>query len=100
MEMGKSGTHFELGENYPNPFNPRTVIRYTIPGGGGSRNYEEGRKTSLTVYDILGREVAVLVSEAKPPGRTKLCLMGTTWRAECMFTAYRAVSSYRRGRLR
>jgi len=76
MEMGKSGTHFELGENYPNPFNPRTVIRYTIPGGGGSRNYEEGRKTSLTVYDILGREVAVLVSEAKPPGTYEVVFDG------------------------
>jgi hypothetical protein len=59
---------FSLAQNYPNPFNPSTVIRYTIPGGGGSRNYEEGRKTSLTVYDILGREVAVLVNDAKQPG--------------------------------
>jgi hypothetical protein len=58
-----------LGQNYPNPFNASTLIWYTIPGGGGSRNYEEGRKTTLIVYDILGREVQTLVNETKQPGR-------------------------------
>jgi archaellum component FlaG (FlaF/FlaG flagellin family) len=50
---------FELYQNYPNPFNPVTFIKYEIP------------KTSpvlIKVYDIIGREVAVLVNEVKEPG--------------------------------
>jgi hypothetical protein len=58
-----------LDQNYPNPFNPTTVIPYTIPSGVDSRNYEVGRKITLTVYDVLGREVQTLVNEVKQPGR-------------------------------
>ncbi len=55
-----------LEQNYPNPFNPTTRIRYTI---AGSREYAVGsRQTKLVVYDLLGREVAVLVDEQKAPG--------------------------------
>jgi hypothetical protein len=57
---------FRLYQNYPNPFNPATVIRYAIPGAWGL-----GLGTSyvrLVVYDLLGREVAVLVNEQKAPG--------------------------------
>jgi hypothetical protein len=51
---------FSLEQNYPNPFNPRTGIRYSVPGVSDVK---------LTVFDILGREVAVLVNERKPAGR-------------------------------
>ncbi len=55
-----------LEQNYPNPYNPSTTIRFTI---AGSREYGVGsRETKLVVYDILGREVAVLVNEKKAPG--------------------------------
>jgi hypothetical protein len=50
---------FELFQNYPNPFNPSTVIRFLI----GMDSY-----TSLRVFDVLGREVAILVNEKKPAG--------------------------------
>lgn len=46
--------------NYPNPFNPSTVIRWQLAVGSHTR---------LAVYDILGREVAVLVDGAMPAGR-------------------------------
>lgn len=55
-----------LEQNYPNPFNPETRIGYTIAGIRG-----KGLGTSdvkLAVYDLLGREVAVLVNEKKAPG--------------------------------
>jgi endo-1,4-beta-xylanase len=57
---------FALYQNYPNPFNPATVIRYAIRGARGW-----GLGTSyvrLVVFDLLGREVAVLVNELKQPG--------------------------------
>ncbi|MEK9137640.1 MAG: T9SS type A sorting domain-containing protein, partial [Bacteroidota bacterium] len=54
---------FALYQNYPNPFNPTTTIHYSLPPGVGTLH-----ATSLRVYDVLGREVATLVNEAKQPG--------------------------------
>jgi hypothetical protein len=57
---------FVLAQNYPNPFNPLTIIKYTIGGIRGQGLGVSG--VSLVVYDLLGREVAVLVNERKAPG--------------------------------
>jgi hypothetical protein len=57
---------FSLAQNYPNPFNPSTVIQYTAGGAGGRG--PGARDVSLIVYDLLGRQVAVLVHEKKQPG--------------------------------
>lgn len=48
-----------LLQNYPNPFNPATTITYQLPTNG---------LTTLTVYDGLGREAAILVNEVKEAG--------------------------------
>ena len=45
-------TSFVLGQNHPNPFNPTTTIRYSIPQTGF---------VSLKIYDLLGREIRTLV---------------------------------------
>jgi predicted GH43/DUF377 family glycosyl hydrolase len=60
-------TTYQLEQNYPNPFNPGTLIRYTI--AGSRENGVGSMEVRLVVYDILGREVAVLVNEKKAPGR-------------------------------
>ncbi len=57
---------FALGNAYPNPFNPATVINYTVGGVGGQGSGVSD--VSLVVYDILGREVATLVNEKKATG--------------------------------
>lgn len=49
-----------LNGNYPNPFNPSTRIGYELATAGAVR---------LSVYDILGREVAVLVNQERAAGR-------------------------------
>src|SRR6266511_4137377 len=46
--------NFKLDQNYPNPFNPNTLIGYQLPINSF---------VTLKVYDILGRETAVLVNE-------------------------------------
>jgi photosystem II stability/assembly factor-like uncharacterized protein len=51
--------NYSLFQNYPNPFNPTTKIQFALP------------KTSfakLIIYDILGREIAMLVNEKLSPG--------------------------------
>lgn len=48
-----------LSQNFPNPFNPSTVIRYDVPKSG---------LVSITVYDVLGREVRTLINEFKNAG--------------------------------
>jgi hypothetical protein len=56
----------DLLQNYPNPFNPTTEIRYEIPWVGGQGSGASDVK--LVIYDLLGRELAVLVDERKAPG--------------------------------
>ena len=43
---------FSLESNYPNPFNPTTTVRFSVP---------EAAQVRLVVYDVLGRQVRVLV---------------------------------------
>jgi hypothetical protein len=50
---------FSLSQNYPNPFNPVTKISYGLP---------KQSQVTLKVYDVMGREAAVLVNDLKQPG--------------------------------
>lgn len=50
---------FSLSQNFPNPFNPSTIINYKL----ADREF-----VSLKIYDLLGNEVATLVNEEKPAG--------------------------------
>jgi photosystem II stability/assembly factor-like uncharacterized protein len=52
-----------LSQNYPNPFNPSTTIKYSLA--------EAGRVT-LSIYDLLGREVVKLIDEEKPSGEYEI----------------------------
>jgi hypothetical protein len=59
VSRGKLPPAPALSQNYPNPFNPTTGIRFQMSGAG---------PVNLTVYDLLGREVATLVNEVKEAG--------------------------------
>jgi spore coat protein CotH len=58
-------TEFNLSA-YPNPFNPTTSIRYSIPNVTLSE--VEGSRVQLIIYDILGNQITTLVNEEKPAG--------------------------------
>jgi len=58
-------TEFHLEQNYPNPFNPTTTIGFALPRASAVK---------LTLFDILGREVAILVNDKLQPGEYKVVL--------------------------
>jgi hypothetical protein len=55
----RSPDEFQLSQNYPNPFNPSTTIKFELP---------KASPVGLTVYDILGRGVSVLVNDRRDAG--------------------------------
>ena len=59
---------FNLSQNYPNPFNTTTTIRYALPAAS---------HVTLKVFDLMGREMEILVDETKQPSYHKV-----EWRAE------------------
>jgi hypothetical protein len=50
---------FQLAENYPNPFNPITTLRYDLPENG---------LVTIIIYDMLGREVKTLINQTQDAG--------------------------------
>ncbi len=63
-------TGFELHQNYPNPFNPSTTVGYTL---------REPSFVDITVHDMLGRRVAVLVNDLKGTGYHELVVNAEGW---------------------
>jgi hypothetical protein len=54
-----NSTEILLIQNYPNPFNSSTIINYQLPKAG---------KVKLTIFDLVGKEIATIVDEYKLPG--------------------------------
>jgi hypothetical protein len=60
---------FTLEQNYPNPFNPETAIAFDVP---------RAAYVTLTVFDLLGRRVALLMDQPAEPGRYRVRFDGRT----------------------
>ena len=58
-DVNSAPINFSLMQNYPNPFNPATKISFSIP---------ELADVQLKIFDVLGREVSLLINEEKPAG--------------------------------
>jgi|GEM_PF-2412924 len=63
IDAGNIPTAYSLSQNYPNPFNPSTAIEFTLPRPG---------QITLEVFDIVGRKVRTLVSEAVTAGTKRV----------------------------
>ncbi len=55
--------NYELAQNFPNPFNPTTEIRFAIPA-----SEKHGVRVVLDVFNIVGQRIRRLVEETRPPG--------------------------------
>lgn len=62
---------FHLYQNFPNPFNPSTKIKFVVPSVIAS-GAKQSQFVTLKVYDVLGNEVAILVNEEKPAGNYEI----------------------------
>ena len=58
-ESGIAAGNYELTQNFPNPFNPSTTIKFSLP---------KSSFVNLSVYDITGKLVGVILNEKKSPG--------------------------------
>ncbi|MFH1214692.1 MAG: S8 family serine peptidase [Candidatus Neomarinimicrobiota bacterium] len=70
-------SNFELAQNFPNPFNPITTIRYALP---------ERSTVRLTIYDMLGKEVRTLVNQAEDAGYKSVQWNGLDQRGQMIST--------------
>ena len=66
---------FRLYQNFPNPFNPSTKIRYDLP---------VQRYVNLSIYNLLGQKVKTLVDEVQEAGRYSVFWDGTNEQGERM----------------
>ena len=81
---GITPTDFELSQNYPNPFNPSTTIHYAIPNES---------KVSITVFNLLGQEVANLVNDLQSAGYHEVVFNATNLSSGVYLYRINAVSS-------
>lgn len=72
---------YTLAQNYPNPFNPSTTIRFSLPAAG---------MATLTVYDMLGKEVSMPVNEPLDAGTYSVPFNGTQLPSGVYFYRLRA----------
>jgi hypothetical protein len=78
---GATASRITLLQNYPNPFNPSTNIKFELP---------KASHVSLSVFDILGRQVSVLVNDKKDAGVHEVKFDGSNFASGMYFYQLRA----------
>lgn len=78
-----------LYQNFPNPFNPETTIKYTI-ASPNYNNSESLQHVVIKVYDLLGQEISTLVNEEKLPGNYKIKFGGRKYTSGIYFVRMRS----------
>ncbi len=68
---------FTISQNYPNPFNPSTTITFSLPAVGTNASPFRFTNTTITIFDLLGREITTLVNDHFNPGTYSV-----TWNAK------------------
>jgi hypothetical protein len=76
---------YALLQNYPNPFNPSTQISFSLPEPGF---------VSLKVYDLLGREAAVLIERDMSPGKHTVSFDGREFSSGMYFYVLKSGDFY------
>jgi Secretion system C-terminal sorting domain len=79
---------YELMQNFPNPFNPTTTVRYNLP---------RSSTVKLEVYSILGQRVAVLVNSKQNAGNYTFVLDGSRYQLASGMYFYRMIASDDKG---
>ena len=72
---------FQLSQNFPNPFNPTTTIRYALPKAGN---------VLLTIYNLRGEEVLKLINGEQPAGYHEISWDGSRLSSGIYFYSLRA----------
>jgi len=78
-------TEFKLVQNFPNPFNPSTVIRYSLP---------EASEVNLSVFNSLGQEVVNLINERQEAGRFNITFNAANLPSGIYYYSIRANNYY------
>ncbi len=86
----RSMEDYYVFQNYPNPFNPVTMIEYSI---------KEACHVQVTVYDIRGREVAILVNEPQMPGLYRVPFSSNQRASGIYFYRFQAGTFTRTGKM-
>jgi hypothetical protein len=63
-------TEFALHPNYPNPFNPTTTVSFDVPTAS---------EVSIVAYDLLGRQVSLILEATRPAGRHEVRIDASGW---------------------
>ncbi|NIT59858.1 MAG: T9SS type A sorting domain-containing protein [Aliifodinibius sp.] len=81
LEITDTQFHFDLKQNYPNPFNPTTKIKFSLP---------RSSYVHLSVYNLIGREVAKLISSNLKAGIHEVTFNGTELSSGVYFYSLRS----------
>jgi len=82
-ESGTMPESYALQQNYPNPFNPTTTINFALPQAG---------QTSITVYNVMGQEVATLMNKKLEAGSYSVEFDGSEFASGVYFYRLRSGS--------